>query len=529
MWASKVTCMSVRGQAARRHCMRSTRHANGSPTRGVAHARDHRSRTTWHDEPVAHDPVTSSHAFGPPDSKRLDATVLDATVLDALRDIVGTAHVLRADDLTERHRIDWTRRFATPNAVVVRPGTVADVAAIVQLCRRFHVAMVPQGGNTGLVGGSVPLDGELVVSTERLTDTSDVTPGGEITVGAGVTLEEVQRRAKDAGWEYLVDIASRSSATIGGTIATNAGGLRVVRHGDTRSHVRGVQFVAGTGAVIDAMPAALRDNTGYHLPSLLCGSEGTLGIITAARLRLGPPSHDVATAMLGFATVHDAAVAAESLRRSVPPVAAIEFFLRAGLALVCEAFDWPDPLPGPAAAYLLVDVASPHATDDIVEVVRNVAGLQTSAIGLDGPTRGRLWRYRERHTEAIATRGIPHKLDIAVPPGALGAFLADVSATVVRHAPDAQLWLFGHAGEGSVHVNITNVDPADAGIDDAVMELVLAHHGSISAEHGIGRAKLPWLQHAKSAAQLALMRDLKAALDPDHLMNPAVLVPRRQP
>ncbi len=444
---------------------------------------------------------------------------------------LGAGGVVTDPDLTLRHRSDWTGRFVSEAPVVVaRPASTAEVAAVVGICAERRVAIVPQGGNTGLVGGSVPLHGELVLSTERLVGVTAVDAVvGQLTAAAGSPLAVVQQAAADAGWRYGVDIASRDTATIGGTVATNAGGLHVVRHGATRAQVTGMTFVDGLGQIHRVGAATLRDNTGYDLIGLLCGSEGTLGVVTEVRLRLVPDPEHRTVALLRFDDEAAALVAVEALRWRVPALEAAEFFLGAGLELVCATFDLPAPFATTSGGYVLVEVADTvdrtGALADAVADLGTVTGVGPAdvAVADDTPGRARLWRYRERHTEAISTVGVPHKLDVAVPAGTLAAFVGQVPATVRAVAPDAQVWLFGHGGEASVHVNVTADGGVTEAVDDAVLGLVADLGGSISAEHGIGTAKRAWLGRTTPPQELALRRRIGDAFDPYRIMNPAVL------
>ena len=254
-----------------------------------------------------------------------------------LRDIVGSGHVVVDPEVMAPYAIDWTGRFTGHPAAVVRPGDRPEVAAVVALCKEAGVALVPQGGNTGLVGGSVPLAGEVVLSLRRLGGITDVDSlGGQLSVGAGTTVVEVQAAAAAAGWAYGVDLGSRDSATIGGTIATNAGGLQVLRHGPTRAQLVGFEAVLGTSDTVSHMGGLIKDNTGYDLGGLLCGSEGTLGVVTAARVRLVPPSPERVTSILAFSSTAAAVDAASLLRRSLPELQSLELFLQSGLDLVCR-------------------------------------------------------------------------------------------------------------------------------------------------------------------------------------------------
>jgi FAD/FMN-containing dehydrogenase len=447
-----------------------------------------------------------------------------------LTEIVGPLNLLGDADVLAGYAVDWTGRFAGTTPAVVRPGSTDEVAAVVQACVAHGIAVVPQGGNTGLVGGSVPLEGEVVLSLTRLSALDAVDPAAsQVTAGAGATIAALHAAAMRAGLAYGVDLASRDAATVGGTIATNAGGLRVLRYGDTRAQLVGVEAVLGDGSVVSHLAGLPRDNTGYHLPSLLAGSEGTLGIITRARLRLVAATTSRTVALLAFASCDDAVSALGPLRSSCATVEAIELFLPAGLRLVCDVMGAAPPfasLDG-HGAYLLVEAAGRRDTEaDLADAVASLAGVLDVAVAVDEPRRAALWAYREHHTEAINRVGTPHKLDVAVPLRALAHFVDEVPSVVASVAPEARTWLFGHAADGNVHVNVTGVDPDDERADDAVLRFTASLEGSISAEHGIGRAKTEWLALNRSDAERAAFRAIKHALDPAGILNPGVLLAR---
>lgn len=443
-------------------------------------------------------------------------------VLDDLRSVVGDAHVLTDAASRAPHEVDWTGRFRGSTPAVVRPGSTAEVAAIVHLCRRERVAIVPQGGNTGMVGGGVPLAGEVVVDLRRLDDIGPVDVAArQVTVGAGVTIEALQHAAAAAGLRYAVDFGSRGTATVGGSIATNAGGINVIRHGSTRQQVVGIEAVLGTGDVISRLSGLEKDNTGYHLPSLLCGSEGTLGIITAARLRLVSTHEHRVTALVGFGSVDDAVGAVAAWRASLDSFDAIEIMLADGVAMVCRAFELASPLAQRWTAVVLVE-ASAH-DDPTVAVAAAIAATPEAgevAVATDDSQRAALWRLREDHTLAIATIGVPHKFDVTLPISRLGRFMADVPGVVAEVEPAARTWQFGHVGDGNIHVNVTGATGDDDVLDEHVYRFVVACGGCISAEHGIGTAKARWLHLDRSAAEIEAMRALKRALDPDGVLNP---------
>lgn len=447
-------------------------------------------------------------------------------LLADLESAVGRPHVLTDPEVVAGFSRDWTGRFVGTTDVVVRPGSVGEVKAVIDACREYGVPIVPQGGNTGLVGGSIPMDGAVLVSLSRLVDLEIDETAGQATVGAGVAVARLRDAAAAAGMAYAVDLASRDSATMGGTIATNAGGLRVLRFGDTRAQLVGIEAVLGDGSVVSHLAGLTRDNTGYHIPSLLAGSEGTLGLVTRARVRLVPRSENRAVALLAFDTPTDAVSAVGAFRRNPDGIEAVELVLREGVELVSATLGLPLPFATSFAAYVLIEMAGNHdVLEPLTELVASVSALRATAVASDAPRRSALWRYREGHTEAINRVGTPHKLDVALPAQTFAAFVEEVPRRVNERYPEARCWLFGHAADGNVHVNVTGVDADDDGVDDVVLRLVASYGGSISAEHGIGRAKRRWLHLNRSNAEIAAFRSIKSALDPDGICNPGVLLP----
>jgi FAD/FMN-containing dehydrogenase len=444
--------------------------------------------------------------------------------LTACREALGDAHVLVDADVTAGYATDWTGRFHGTTPAVVRPGSTGEVAEVVALARRHRVALVPQGGNTGLVGGSVPLAGEVVVSLGRLDRLEVDETAAQATVGAGVPLAIVQAAAAAAGLAFGVDLGARDSATIGGMVATNAGGIHVLRHGAMRAQVVGVEAVLGTGAVVSRLAGLVKDNTGYDLAQLLCGSEGTLGIVTAARLALVAPPGEVVTALVGTGTVAEAVAIAAGLRRGVVGLAALELMTGPSLRRVADHLGTPPPVAPEAGAYLLVEVDAPgDPVSTLAAALNGRAGLVDAAVATERADRARLWRWREAHSEVGATLGVVHKLDVTLPAAALAGFCAEVVERVEQARPGAITLLFGHVGDGNIHVNVVGPPADDSGIDDTVLGLVVERGGSISAEHGIGTAKKAWLARDRSPAEVEAMRAVKRALDPDGVLNPNVL------
>lgn len=450
---------------------------------------------------------------------------LPGPVLAQLEDVVGP-HVVVDPEVIASSTTDWTGRFAGRSPAVVRPGSTEEVAGVVAVCRQRGLALVPQGGNTGLVGGGVPLHGEVILHLGRLAGRDSVDQSaGQITVGSGVTLADLQQTARTAGWSYGVDMASRHSATVGGSVATNAGGLRVIRYGATRAQVMGLEAVLGTGAVVSHLAGLIKDNTGYDWPGLVCGSEGTLAVVTRARLRLVPPANHRTVALLAFPSVPDALEAAGLFRRSLPPLEACELVLGPGVELVGSVTGVSPPFAGRHPVYLLVEVADrSDPTDALAEAVGSVRHVSDVAVATEPVRRAELWHHRESHTAAINTLGPPHKLDVTLPHGSLAEFIDRVPDEVATVEPGARTWLFGHVGDGNIHVNVTGLAPHDERVDDAVFRLVAELGGSISAEHGIGTAKRRWLHLSRSVAERQAFRSIKSALDPDGILNPHVLL-----
>jgi FAD/FMN-containing dehydrogenase len=450
------------------------------------------------------------------------------TLEDDLAAVVGEAHVLTDAGLTASYETDWTRRFHGRARCVVRPGSTEDVAAVLRVCAQHGVAVVTQGGNTGLVGGGVPSEGEVLLSTTRLRDIGPVdTTTAQVTVGAGVTVAALQQSVRREGLDFGVDFAARDSATIGGLVATNAGGENVLRYGGTRHQVVGLEAVLADGSVIRRLDALPKDNTGYDLVGLLSGSEGTLAVITAVRVRLWPLLTKRSVALLALDSTASALAALAAIKPLVTTLESAELFLADGLALVRAHTGLPAPIAGDHAAYLLLECADRTDPSDALlaalEVVsEQVPGIADVVLGEDGPSRARLWRYREAHTESINAAGVPVKLDVAVPHRFLDRALGELPDVVRRSSPSARTIVFGHLNEGNLHVNVLDADDAHA-VSDAVLRYVTSIGGSISAEHGVGRAKTEWLALSRSPAELAAMRAIKTAFDPDGRLNPGVI------
>lgn len=451
-----------------------------------------------------------------------DTPLTDESLEEALARVVGEAHVLTDPVLMEQYVVDWSRRWTGIARAVVRPASTDEVAAVLALCHRHGVPVVPQGGNTGLVGGSVPGGDEpapIVLSTRRLDTLGEVDHlSGQVTVGAGATLGDVRRHVAAAGWYYGVDLAARDSATIGGTVATNAGGIHVVAFGMTRLQIVGIEAVLVDGTVLSHLAGMLKDNTGYDLGSLFCGSEGTLGVITAIRLRLHRPAGRTTVALIGCESYAEAIGLMTSAVAPGVRLLAAEVTDEQGMRLAGDMAGTGWPLESSHPLVLLLELADGGDASGLVGVEETDV-----VVGLDAAEQARLWKYRELQGEVFSALGVSHKLDVSAPLPVL-AQCCDELREIVGAYPGVQAFgVFGHLADGNIHVEIYGPDPDDLAVDLAVFECIARHGGSISAEHGVGRAKAGELHLCRSAEEIAAMRALKSAWDPQGLMNPGVI------
>src|SRR5579875_983635 len=456
-------------------------------------------------------------------------------LLSALRGIVGAGQVLSDPSLRAGYERDWTGRWRGEALAVVRPADTDQVAAVVRACARARTAIIPQGGNTGLVGGGVPRParavpggGQVVLSTTRLNAIESVDTGtGQLAAGAGVTLADARRAARAAGLDLALDLAARDAATLGGLVACDAGGLRALRHGTARRQLAGVEAVLADGSVVRSrMGGLVKDTAGYDLGALLAGSEGTLGVITAVRWSLAPRRDARAVALVALERVEEAVGLVRALRPRLPSLELCELMERAGVELTCAHLGIPEPGRGSPVSVLL-ECAAPSG-DPLVELADalDAAGVGECAVSpADAAGRERLLSIRDGHADAIAAHGMPLKLDVGMPLDALSGFWEEVPAVVGRHAPSAQIVRFGHLGDGNLHVNVLGVERgAVRALEDDVLELVARRGGTVSAEHGIGVHKVRHLSLSRSPDELRAMRAIKRALDPAGVLNPGVLL-----
>jgi FAD/FMN-containing dehydrogenase len=446
-------------------------------------------------------------------------------LLDGLRAVVGDAHVLTDPSVVASYESDWTGRFRGSARCVVRPASTEEVSAVLAACAAAAAPVCVQGGNTGLVGGSIPVEDAVLLSLLRLSAVEEIDPlSAQVTVGAGCTLAALQAAVRPAGFDVGVDFAARESCTVGGMVSTNAGGERVLRYGTMRAQVLGLEAVLPDGSVVRRLAGLPKDNTGYDVVSLLAGAEGTLGVITRLRLRLVPLLSARAVALVAVAGTAEAVELVRAMR-AVASLEAAELFYADGLDLVTGHANLPPPFAQPHPAYVLLECAAKEDPSDELLASLERAGevVLDATVAADARGRHALWAYRESHTESINATGVPVKLDVAVPLSALADCVAALPEVVAQAAPQARLILFGHVNEGNLHVNVLDALEADEAVSDAVLKLVASYGGSISAEHGVGRAKRDWLPLSRSAEEIAMMRSIKAAIDPRGLLNPGVL------
>jgi FAD/FMN-containing dehydrogenase len=438
------------------------------------------------------------------------------------------------DDLATYGR-DWTRVYAPAPGAIALPRSTEEVSRLLKLCHEAEIGVVPSGGRTGLAAGAVAKDGELVLSLSRMRrmDPVDVL-GATLRVQAGAVTEAVHQHCAQHGLTWPVDFASKGSSQVGGNISTNAGGVKVIRYGLTRQWVLGLQVVTATGEILELNGALEKNNTGADLRQLFIGSEGTLGVITEATLKLCRLPQKQSVLLFAVEDVAGVLRLFRATRRAPFALAAYEFFTDRCLARVLRHRKVRTPFEAPHRCYVLVELED--ADDDALEAW--VSSLFEQGLILDGTLAqnssqaSELWALREGISESLSTTGLPHKNDISLPVAALEAFCVELDAIFGANYPDWEICLFGHIGDGNLHVNVMKPDSLEkaeflkqtSAADHAMFTLVQKHRGSISAEHGIGLLKKPYLGYTRSRGELALLKTLKRALDPRGILNPGKIV-----
>ena len=445
--------------------------------------------------------------------------------IKALAAIVGPAHALGPDAIEARYCDDVTGGTAGQAIGLVRPGTVEEVAAILAWCHAQGQPVVTQGGRTGMTRAAVPRTGELILSLERLSAIETVDgDAGTMTVAAGCILQTAQEAAAAAGWRLAVDIGARGSCTIGGMIATNAGGHQVLRHGMMRDQLLGIEAVLADGTIISSLHAMLKNNTGYDLKQLFVGSEGTLGVVTRAVLRLRPPPVGLQTALCAVADYDAAVRLLARLEHDLPgQLSAFELMWDDFFTAACRQTGQADPFGGVTGPVILVETESRDANglSAVLETSFTDGTLRDALVAQSDRDHQRFWRFREAIGELVADMLLVEPFDVSAPLGAIGELVDGLRAGLAAGAPESRPIFFGHIGDGNLHIAIELAsedqrERAKAIVYDAVRDI----GGSVSAEHGIGMLKRSWLGHSRSAAEIALMRTIRAALDPRGILNP---------
>jgi len=468
----------------------------------------------------------------------------DVGLLDALAKVVGAKGLVTDPEEMAPHLVEWRGRYHGAARALVKPATTEEVAEVVRLAAKAGIPIVPQGGNTGLVGGQVPPeDGRaLLVNLARMNRIRRLDPvDNAITAEAGCLLAAVQATAAEAGRLFPLSLAAEGSCQIGGNLSTNAGGVHVLRYGNMRELVLGLEVVLPDGRVWDGLRSLRKDNTGYDLKQLFIGAEGTLGIITAAVLRLFPAPAQKATAFIGLARVEHAMAILERARARVgDQLDCVELMPRLGLEFTLRHIpDTADPLAQAHPWYLLLELASGDTGDGLQEALETLLAeaydeglIGDAVLAASAAQRAAFWRLREGMSEAQKPEGGSIKHDISVPVSRIPAFLERAIPLVEGMIPGVRPVPFGHLGDGNLHFNLTQPAGGDRAaflarwdeVNRAVHELVVEMGGSISAEHGIGRMKVAELKHFKPAVEIELMARIKSALDPDNLMNPGKVI-----
>ncbi len=464
--------------------------------------------------------------------------------LAAFTRLVGEAHAIRDEAAMAPYLTEWRDRYRGKAALILKPGSTEEVSAILRCANETRTAIVPQGGNTGLVGAQIPDESgnQVVVSIERLTHVRDVDlASNTMTVEAGLTLALAQQVAESADRFFPLSLASEGSCQIGGVLATNAGGMAVLSYGNARDLTLGLEVVLADGRVWHGLKRLRKDNTGYDLKDLFIGSEGTLGIITAAVLRLFPRPVERVTCIAGLNKLEEApAFFARASDSAGSMLTAFEILPRIGVEFALRhGNDVRDPFPSSYPWYLLLELTSPRESDEPRQTAELLlqAGIEAgeitdAAIASSQAQAQQLWRLRELMSEVQKHEGGSIKHDISVPVASVPAFIARANQLVELMIPGARPVPFGHLGDGNIHYNVSQPVGMDKAVflanwealNAAVHEIVLDLDGSISAEHGIGRMKRDLLPHAKGDLAVELMRKIKTSFDPNGILNPGKLI-----
>ena len=453
-------------------------------------------------------------------------------IITALAAIVGAEWVKTDNEDLLNYGKDWTRQYTPAPVAIVLPKTPEQVQELVRLANALNFSIVPSGGRTGLSGGAVAANGEVVLALDRMNEILHFNGADrQVVCQAGVITEQLQQFATDKGLFYPVDFASSGSSQIGGNVATNAGGIKVIRYGMTRSWVQGLKVVTGSGELLDLNRGLTKNATGYDLRHLFVGSEGTLGIIVEVTIALASPPKDPAVLLLGVQNMADTMPVLENFQKKLP-LTAFEFFSDKAMAHVINEKDLQKPFESDCPFYALVEFEQHSEQDmdvamELFEYCLEQEWIVDGTLSQSLTQAQNLWRLREDISETIA-QFTPYKNDISVKVSAVPDFLNEVDALVSKEYPDFEIIWFGHIGDGNVHLNI--LKPAEletdeffercSGVSNFVFDIVQQHGGSVSAEHGVGLLKKPFLHYSRSESEIEFMRSIKQVFDPKSVLNP---------
>jgi len=463
-------------------------------------------------------------------------TLSSAEISQQLAAIVGADKVKTDADDLENFGKDWTKIYPPAPSAIVFPKTTEQVQQIVLWANEHKIGLVPSGGRTGLSAGAVAANGEVVVAFDHMNSLTEFNPVDRtVKCGAGVITEQLQTFAEDQGLFYPVDFASAGSSQIGGNIGTNAGGIKVIRYGMTRDWIAGMTVVTGKGDILELNKDLVKNNTGYDMRQLFIGGEGTLGFVTEATMRLARPAKNLTVLVLGVPEF-DAIMSVLNTFQSSIDLTAFEFFSDKAMRKVLARGDVPAPFETEAEYYCLLEFEAEmeehiNAAMELFEKCMEEGWVLDGVISQSETQANNLWRLREDISETIA-EWTPYKNDISVVVSKVPPFLKEIEEVVTREYPDFEIIWFGHIGDGNLHLNILKPEGLAkeeffekcAKVSTWVFEIVEKYQGSVSAEHGVGMTKKPYLEYTRSKAEIEYMKAIKSAFDPNNIMNPGKLI-----
>lgn len=447
-------------------------------------------------------------------------------------DFLPAQNILTDAESLKYYGRDWTTYFDIKASAILFPRSTDDVVKIVKWARAQKVSLIPSGGRTGLSGAACALNGEVVVSFEKMNQIKDFNSVDQtVVVEAGVVTENLQKFAVDKGLFYPVDFAARGSSQMGGNIATNAGGIKVVRYGMTRQWIAGLTVVTGAGEVLHLNNGLVKNATGYDLRQLFIGSEGTLGFVTEALIQLAPAPPPAKVLLLACEDLHLIMKVFQAFKEKINMVA-FEFFSDKALTYVQKSTHLPDPLPTKSTYYIVTELECAHDQEEekilgVFEKCLESGWIVDGAMAQSTQQAIDFWRYREDISESLSPYS-PYKNDISIKISKVPDFIRDAESVFKTHYPSWEVVWFGHIGDGNLHINILrpqNMSKEEfvkecQKVDAHVFQTIAKHNGSISAEHGVGLTKKPFLQYTRSAAEVEIMKGIKKVFDPDNIINP---------